>query len=231
MDRALVERTKRVMASISRLETIKPYYLVGGTALSIQLNHRLSEDLDFMCWQKRKGERMSVDVKGIENELIGTGHVINSIDILAVNHVILYVDDGVKLSFFAHEMKEPVMKVVPYLNNIVLLDVDTIASLKIETMFQRTYFRDYYDLYFIFKDKTSLEIASIIDNTLKYMRHVVKSKNLLGMLINGERFTRDAKFLHLEPISDISPREIALFMNETVRAAYQQTKGRSTPLT
>jgi hypothetical protein len=184
-----------------------------------------------MRWQKYKDEKMSVDITSIKNELIDTGHVINSVDILTANHVLLYVNDGVKLSFFAHEMKEPAMKIVPYLNNIVLLDVNTIASLKIETMFQRTYFRDYYDLYFILKDKTSLEIASIIDNTLKYMRHIVKSKNLLGMLISGERFTRDAKFMHLEPISDVSPREIASFMNETVKAAYQQAKGRNTQLT
>jgi hypothetical protein len=231
MDRALVEQTKKAITSISLMDSLKPYYLVGGTALSIQLNHRLSEDLDFMRWQKHKDERMSVDITSIRRELVEAAHVINSTNILSSNHVEFYIDGGVKLSFFAHEAREPKLKTIPYLNNIVLLDIETIAVLKLETLFSRSRYRDYYDLYFILKDKTPQQIVSIIDNTLKYMRHAVKSKNLLGMLINGEHFSRNLEFMHLEPISDISPREIASFMNETVKAAYQQAKGRNTQLT
>ncbi|MDR3266335.1 MAG: nucleotidyl transferase AbiEii/AbiGii toxin family protein, partial [Tannerella sp.] len=54
MDKALVQKTRNVIEAISRMESIKPYILVGGTALSLQLKHRLSEDLDFMKWQETK---------------------------------------------------------------------------------------------------------------------------------------------------------------------------------
>ncbi|MDD4116365.1 MAG: nucleotidyl transferase AbiEii/AbiGii toxin family protein, partial [Massilibacteroides sp.] len=40
------------------MDSIKPYLLVGGTALSLQIENRLSEDLDFMRWQQFSGERM-----------------------------------------------------------------------------------------------------------------------------------------------------------------------------
>jgi hypothetical protein len=45
---SLAPQTGRIIEAISRLECIKPFVLVGGTALSIQLKTRQSEDLDFM---------------------------------------------------------------------------------------------------------------------------------------------------------------------------------------
>ncbi len=36
-----------IFDAISKLEFIKPYVLVGGTALSLQLGTRQSEDLDY----------------------------------------------------------------------------------------------------------------------------------------------------------------------------------------
>ena len=39
--------TNRLFDKIANLESIKPYFLVGGTALCLQLSTRLSEDLDY----------------------------------------------------------------------------------------------------------------------------------------------------------------------------------------
>ena len=184
MSQSVVEKTRKALQSISTMDCIKPYYLAGGTALSLQINHRLSEDLDFMRWQKQKNEKMFVDVKNISAELTAKNHTINSTDILEHNHVEFLIDNGVKLSFYAPEKREPSIKTVPFLNNINLLDTSTIASLKMEVMLRRSNFRDYYDLYFILKDKTPQEIIVIIDNALKYSEHTLKSKNLIGKLLN-----------------------------------------------
>ena len=43
----LTESTKEVFADVSQLDCIKDLVLCGGTGQSIQMNHRLSEDLDF----------------------------------------------------------------------------------------------------------------------------------------------------------------------------------------
>lgn len=51
MMNGLAPQTFEVFDRITRLECIKPFVLVGGTALSLQLNKRQSEDLDFMCWK------------------------------------------------------------------------------------------------------------------------------------------------------------------------------------
>jgi|TARA_Y100001972_G_C7665831_1_gene336599 hypothetical protein len=38
-------------------QELEKYFLVGGTALSIQLKHRLSEDLDIFCFNPYPGKR------------------------------------------------------------------------------------------------------------------------------------------------------------------------------
>lgn len=42
----LASHTARIFDAICQLDCIKDYVLVGGTALSLQLCNRLSEDLD-----------------------------------------------------------------------------------------------------------------------------------------------------------------------------------------
>ena len=46
--KGLAPHTRQVFEAVSKLECIKPYLLVAGTALSLQIGTRQSEDLDFM---------------------------------------------------------------------------------------------------------------------------------------------------------------------------------------
>jgi len=43
----LPSKTKNLLEALSKKSFIKNFYLAGGTALSLQLGHRLSFDLDF----------------------------------------------------------------------------------------------------------------------------------------------------------------------------------------
>jgi hypothetical protein len=45
----LPEATAHVVKKIKNVGELKKFYLSGGTALSLQLGHRESEDLDFFC--------------------------------------------------------------------------------------------------------------------------------------------------------------------------------------
>jgi hypothetical protein len=82
----LAPQTEKIFDALSRLECIKPYVLVGGTALALQLHHRLSEDLDFMSWRKYKNEAREVDWPSIKKELESIGTV-DKVDILDLDHV------------------------------------------------------------------------------------------------------------------------------------------------
>ena len=58
--KGLAPHTQKIIESVSRLECIKPYTLVGGTAQSLQKWTRQSEDLDFMKWRTSKNEKIEV---------------------------------------------------------------------------------------------------------------------------------------------------------------------------
>jgi predicted nucleotidyltransferase component of viral defense system len=216
MKEALVEKTLQVIAEISKMEFVKSYFLVGGTALSLQIKHRLSEDLDFIRWQNTRKDKTDIDITKIKKQLLES-YAINSIDIFANNHIEVYINGEVKLSFYAPEKRKPEISPVFYMNNLILADTDCIASLKMETLLRRTEYRDYYDLYCILKDRDNDAVKSIIDNALRYSEHNLKSKNLIGMLTNSERFKYSAAFAQLKPKYSIYPKEIEYFMIEKMR--------------
>ena len=53
--KGLAPHTLQVFEAVSKLDCIKSYLLVGGTALSLQMGTRQSEDLDFMKWRMSFG--------------------------------------------------------------------------------------------------------------------------------------------------------------------------------
>ena len=200
----LAEHTSRVIEAISKLECIKPYVLVGGTALSIQLKTRESEDLDFMSWRMSKNERREVDWPRIKKELDAIGNV-EKCDILDIDHV-EFIVNGVKLSFYANPNYSPLREKIPFLNNIFLADKTSIGAMKMEVMLRRSKFRDYYDIYSLLKSGESLR--EMMDLALKYSRHRLKSKNLIAMLTRSDRFVPDSNFKSLHPVYDTTPMEI-----------------------
>lgn len=208
----LAPHTKQLFEAVSRLDCIKPYLLVGGTALSLQIENRQSEDLDFMKWRTSKAEKMEVAWYQIEKELATIGDIQHK-DILDIDHV-EYLVSGVKFSFYACPKYSPVSEPVDYLNNLKLADVKSIGAMKMEVMLRRSNFRDYYDIYSILK--YGVPVNDLISLALSYSGHKLKSKNLLAILTNGSRFTRDACFEQLEPVYDVTALEIEDFIKSSL---------------
>ena len=139
----LAPQTSEVFERITRLECIKPFVLVGGTALSLQLNKRQSEDLDFMCWKMSAKDKPEIPISSIKRE-IETVANIDSMEIGGFNFV-SFVVESVKLSFYAAPRKRiPSMQVIPFKNNLQLADIKSIGAMKMEAMLRRSKFRDYY---------------------------------------------------------------------------------------
>ena len=66
-----------------------------------------------------------------------------------------------------------------------------------EVMLRRSNFRDYYDIYSI-----------LVFRALTYSSNKLKSKNLLAMLTNRSRFTRDTHFEQLQLTYTVATQEI-----------------------
>jgi len=216
MEEALVKKTLKVIEEISKMKFVKSFFLVGGTALSLQIKHRLSEDLDFMCWKQLKKDKPNINIGIITNELSQV-FSIQKVDILGNNHIEILIADHVKLSFYAPDKIKPNITPFHYLNNLVLADEATIASLKMELLLRRNEFRDYYDLYCILKNKDIEATKQIIMNALKYSEYHLKTKNLIGMLTNADMFIYNAEFAQLAPKYQVTSKEIAQFMSERMQ--------------
>ena len=202
--KGLAPHTLQIFEAVSQSACINPYLLVGGTALSLQIGTRQSEDLDFMKWRTSKIEKMEVAWYQIEKELATIGEIQHK-DILDIDHV-EYLVSGVKFSFYACPKYSPVSEPVSYLNNLKLADVKSIGAMKMEVLLRRSNFRDYYDIYSILK--SGVPVNDLISLALSYSGHRLKSKNLLAMLTNSNRFTRDSHFEQLEPVYDVTAQEI-----------------------
>lgn len=211
---SLAPHTGKLIEAVSRLECIKPFVLVGGTALSIQLKTRQSEDLDFMRWQQGKSDTLDIGWPSIQRELetIGT---IEDVQVAGFDQV-LFVLDGVKISFYAAPRKRiATMQEIPYLNNIRLADIESIGVMKMEAMMRRSKFRDYYDIYSILKN--GADIKKLIPLALEHSGHKLKTKGLLAMLTNGDLFRKDEQFAQLQPIYDVSARDIEGYIKELLQ--------------
>jgi predicted nucleotidyltransferase component of viral defense system len=190
-------QTEEIFKKISKLECIKDYTLIGGTALALQLGHRLSEDLDFCKWKSTKNEKNDVNWYSIKEELSTIGNVRENI--LDDNQTNFSVN-GVKISFYANNrLKEPPeLKKIPFLNNLKIADIKSIGIMKMEVMLRRSSHRDYYDIYSILKNEVSL--SDIISGAGKYSEHRLHTKGMLIMLANSERIDVDKHFEQLKPI-------------------------------
>lgn len=208
---SLAPHTGRIIEAVSRLECIKPFVLVGGTALSIQLKTRQSEDLDFMRWKQGKSDTLDIGWPVIQRELETVGRI-NDIQVSGFDQV-LFVVEGVKISFYAAPRRRiPTMKEIPYLNNIRLADIESIGVMKMEAMMRRSKFRDYYDIYSILK--SGVDIHKLIPMALEHSGHRLKTKGLMAMLTNGDLFRKDEYFVQLQPVYDVSAREIEEYLKE-----------------
>lgn len=206
--KGLAPITELLFEPISKLKCIEPYTLVGGTALSIQLNTRLSEDLDFMSWRKSKIEKREVDWVSIKKELSTVGEV-EKVDILDFDHIEFRVS-GVKISFYANPNYSPVKERIHILNNLYVADLVAIGGMKMEVLLRRSKFRDYYDIYSLLV--AGLDINEMIKTALKYSGHKLKSKNLLAMLTKSDRFIPDSNFSALNPKYQVTSKEIENFI-------------------
>lgn len=207
----LAPQTSEVFERITLLECIKPFVLVGGTALSLQLNKRQSEDLDFMCWKKSSKDKLEIPISSIKREIESISHI-DSMEIRGFDFV-EFVVEGVKLSFYKAPRKQiQPMQVIPFKNNLQLADIKSIGAMKMEAMLRRNKFRDYYDIYTILNE--GVDIQEMIDLALEHSGHLLKRKNLLAFLCDGERFRKDKAFMQLNPVYDVTPYDIQEYIKQ-----------------
>jgi predicted nucleotidyltransferase component of viral defense system len=142
----LLPDTKKVLLQIiENCIFLDNYVLVGGSALTLHLCHRKSEDLDFFTYSNTfsKEEIFEYIKKFKDKEILNQTD--EQIDLLL---------DGVKVTFFnaKWEFLKPTK-----IKRFNLSSLESIVAMKVNVLFLRAKYRDYYDLLFIYRHFKSLK--------------------------------------------------------------------------
>ena len=208
----LKAETIPVFEALSESEAVKGLYLCGGTAQSIQMMHRKSEDLDFELLGIRKN-RPALDFAGISNAVSALYPDCRK-EFLGSNHLQIFVDGGVKLSFFRPNNSVPELGKGFVYNNIVTPTLQELLGMKLFTITVRSAFRDYYDIYCLLKE--GYDLAQGVAYAGRLSRHTIHSKTIYSILINENYFNKPADFSLLEPKYDVSTKDISDFVKNYI---------------
>jgi len=217
MIKGLSPVNEQVFNSIKRFEIFKDYVLIGGTALSVQINHRLSEDPDFCKWQDDpKIRNKEIAWPEIENILKLTGPV--KTDILDLYQVDFSLNN-VKISFYSNALANSIdIRTGVAFEQIKVADIKSLGAMKLEVMSRRNLFRDYYDVYSILQEGILLE--ELVRFCGNYSRHRMKSKTILGILSNSSLFKYEENFELLEPKYQVNSKDIETYIRARILKEY-----------
>lgn len=186
----------------------KDYILGGGTALALQLNHRKSFDFDFFSFHQIPKNLL---------EKLASQASIGNISVDSPDELTFFTKNGVKITFlyypFNHSFPIRVLK-----NGLRIFGIKDIAIKKAYTIGRRGEYRDYFDLYTIFKNKY-MDLSELIQTTKKIYGSVFDEKIFLTQLI----YFDDLMNFDIIPASGSKsklpkPEEVKRFLENLIKA-------------
>lgn len=158
-------RTLAILRQLMQSPAFNAFNLVGGTALSLQIGHRISIDLDMFT------------TENVENNyLISELSKLGNLEILVDKPPFLQTSlDDVKLDFLKYPY--PIINEFVELEGIRLVNIENITIMKLIAIARRGVKKDFFDLYFLLQIYTLDEIIAIFKLKVPNVDlfHIIKS--------------------------------------------------------
>lgn len=197
---ALTEKAKEILPA---LRNFNNFYLAGGTALALQIGHRISVDFDLFS-EKEIDKNLFPEVSKIfyGNEITLS---VNNSDELTV------FIDGLKITFLKYPFPL-IFDLVDY-EGIGLLSVKEIAATKAYTINRRGSLKDYTDLFFIVSKKHAT-LEEIIEISGKKYDNEFNTRLFLEQLV----YFKDIEEAEIEFLKEsVTKKEIEAFFTEEIK--------------
>lgn len=185
------------------LKSFGDFYLAGGTALALQIGHRVSVDFDLFSLKDIDDNLLSKVKKVFQQHTVSPS--INNPDELTV------LVGNVKTTFLKYPF--PIIQELVVLDEIPVLSVKEIAATKAYSIGRRGTFKDYVDLYFIISEGCA-SLKEIVDLADKKFAHEFNSRLFLEQLI----FMDDVKEIEIKFLKNVMSKNTILdFFIEQIR--------------
>lgn len=141
----LTPDTLRAIRTVAQIPAIANAYLAGGTALSLQIGHRISVDLDFFTLHIFDENVLLMDL---------TGKIKTFVKQQTAWRTILGLVENTKFSIFYYQY--PLISPLTDFEGIKLANLEDISAMKLHAIEDRGIKRDFIDLFFL-SQKFSLD--------------------------------------------------------------------------
>lgn len=170
--RTVYPTTLELLKKLMKLEELKDFFLVGGTALALQLGHRISVDLDLFT-QKDFNTKKMFDKLNRHFEIRDLTEEINTL-----NFNIVFPDKSeniIKIDLIKYSY--PLIKPITEVDTFRLLSIEDIIPMKLSAIAGRGSKKDFYDIYYLLTDFNFEQMFDLFEkkfpNTNKF--HIIKS--------------------------------------------------------
>jgi len=193
------KETAENLALLGRSRVLDDAYLAGGTALALQIGHRVSYDLDFFTQKKFKPQviiKKISQIKSYYHEKVGEGTILGRLG-------------DVKFSFFYYPY--PLLFETKKYAGVFLADERDIGAMKVQAISDRGSKKDFVDLFVLLKIYPLKELLDFFHK--KYEKFNYNQLHILKSL----SYFYDAD-TNLEPvyIHPISWTEVKKFIRKVV---------------
>jgi len=200
LDCLLPDTKSLLMKMIETCSFLDNYVLVGGSALTLHLCHRKSEDLDFFTYGDSFSKQQIFEyIKKFEHKEI-LNQTDEQIDLLL---------NGVKVTFFNAKWRFLTPIKVERFN---LASLESIAAMKVNVLFLRAKYRDYYDLYMLVKK--SMSIKKIFECSLDVLEGINFKLFTVALVYIDD--IEDDNIGYLNPVEVLSKEDIRDFFQREI---------------
>jgi len=168
----LPDEQKELLELLSKQDWVKSFYLVGGSALALQIGHRQSLDFDFFIEKDFKTKEIIDYLKGL-----GKFELFDEMED-TINGLL----NSVNISFLKYEYS--LIKSSHKYSDLIIADVLDIALMKLNAISGRGSKKDFIDIFFLLNIFSLSELFKEYEN--KYGVEISNNYHLLKSLVYFE---------------------------------------------
>lgn len=170
--RTVHPKTLELLKNLMQIKEFDDFFLVGGTALALQLGHRVSVDLDLFTLNEFNTQNLIkiLNYHFILHEIVEDKNSLN-INIELFDRLVVKVD-FIKYSY-------PLINPIQIIDEIRILSIEDIIPMKLSAVSGRGLKKDFFDVYYLLNDYSFNQMLELFQKKFPNVNHFHVLKSLI----------------------------------------------------